>query len=112
MKFASVAGLTGNYRIRFLDTEEPLIVRVIAADIMRWEQVNAKSFFEGTPSLTRMMWVAWAACRRQRLTDVDTPADWFKQIEDLEKEEIDDDEDSDTEEVAELPTPTEAEFPG
>lgn len=113
MKFESVAGLTGRYRIT-LDGEEPVIITVIAADIMRWEQVNSKSFFAGDVSLTRMAWVAWAACKRLKHTDLDV-ADFLARVEDVEKEDLGDggdDVDEEDEEAVELPDPTAEEFTG
>lgn len=105
-KFVSLAGLTGNYRVTLVDQEDdPILVRVIASDVLRWEQVNNKSFFEGEVSFSRMVWVAWAALRRQKLTDLDIDK-FLVGIIDVEQERVDDDDDEDAQ--VNLPVPTEA----
>lgn len=102
-EFVSLAVVAGLYRVTLVE-QEPVDVNVIGADIMRWEQVNGKSFFEGAAGLSRIAWVAWAAMRRQKLTDLEV-ADFIAQVADLERQaEAEDDEDD--EEAAELPTPT------
>ena len=91
--FKSMAGFTGLHRVTLVD-QEPIEVNVIGADIMRWEQnEKGKSFFDGTPSLSRLCFVTWAAMKRQQMTEV-TFSEFMKAFVDLEAEE---DEDEDTE---------------
>lgn len=106
-EFTSLAVIAGLYRVKLIDAE-PVEVRVIGADILRWEQVNGKSFFAGEVGLSRIAWVLWAAMRRGKLTALEV-ADFMAAVEDLEKQ--DDEppaEAEDDNEGAELPTPTRA----
>lgn len=48
-------------------------VRVIAADVMRWEQVNQAAFTAASMSefpLSRFAWIVWAALKRDRQIDI------------------------------------------
>lgn len=110
-QFKSMAGLTGEYRIKLVD-QEPIEVRIIGADMMRWEQSEkGRSFFEGdTIPLSRLAFAAWAALRRTNKTEL-VFAEFMKSVEDIETEKTDDesDEDEDVEDVDDgvvLPDPT------
>lgn len=111
-KYTSMAGMTGNHRVTLVE-HDPVIVRIIGADIMRWEQnEGGKSFFEGEIGLSRMAYPAWAAMRRKHLTEL-TFAEFMKNLEDLEseddvEEEASDEDEDGAAEVVELPGPTEA----
>lgn len=116
-QFNSMAGVTGLYRA-ILAGQEPLEVRVIGADVMRYEQIQKKSFFAGEGvSFTRIAFVVWAALKRTEQTDLSVQ-DFLKGLEDIEREGADDeDEDEDDDGDAEgalgddgsmeLPDPTE-----
>lgn len=107
-QFQSVALVTGDYEVKLVNDEEPIIVRVIGADILRWEQVNQGSFYAGEVSLSRMAWVVWAALRRQRKTDLEVSA-FLAQVEDLAVErEMAEDDEAEDDDSAWLPDPTEA----
>ena len=104
----SMAGVTGAYRVT-LTGEEPVEVTLIAADIMRYEQVNAKSFFSGDVSLSRIAWVVWAAMRRTKRTDLEV-AEFLARVEDIESE--DDGAEEDEDDGVQLPDPTAEAFTG
>lgn len=112
-KFNSMAGVTGLYRA-ILTGQEPLEVRVIGADVMRYEQIQKKSFFEGDGiSFTRIAFVVWAALHRTGQTDLNVQ-DFLKGLEDIEREGADDEDEDDEFEgdlgddgSMELPDPTE-----
>lgn len=108
-KFTSMAGMTGNYRITLVDAE-PVEVRVIGADILRWEQTNSgKSFFEGEIGLSRLSYVGWAAMKRTNKTDMSL-AEFMKSFVDLESEDDTPEPEADEEEEGggvDLPDPSE-----
>lgn len=107
-RFVSLSAISGTYRVTFLDGD-PVEVEVIGADVMRWEQVNQKSFFASDPSLSRIAWVVWAAMRRQRLTDLEVSA-FIASVADLEQGRDTTGEDDEDEEGVALPDPTEADI--
>lgn len=110
--FNSMAGVTGLYRVT-LTGQEPVEVRIIGADVMRYEQSQNKSFFAGDVSFTRVAWVAWAAMKRKGFTDLSV-ADFLKEIEDVEREaQADDAEELLADDgTGDLGDPTEAVFTG
>ena len=104
-EFVSLAGITGDYRVTLQD-RDPLDVAVIGADVMRWEQINQRSFFEGTPSLSRIAFVCWAALRRTKQLDI--PVEQFlRDVVDVEQSTPADD-DAEDEAGAVLADPIEA----
>ena len=107
-QFHSLTAVTGLYQAKLVGDAEALEVRVIGADVLRWEQVNQKSFFAGEVGLSRIAWIVWAALRRTKTLDVEV-AEFMASLEDVlaESDEVDEDEDDDG---VELPTPTEADF--
>lgn len=55
-----------------LDGEPDLEVRSSVGDAIQWEANHGgKSFVEDTPSTTDLVWLGWAAAKRQKLIDMD-----------------------------------------
>lgn len=111
VSYKSMAGITGGFRVTLIGSEEPLEVRVIGADIARWEQNNKASFFAGdSVSFSRLCYIAWAALKRTQQTEMKFE-EFIASLEDLERESEDDDEETEDEgDGVELPAPTEAAY--
>ena len=111
-QFASLTdGLTGGYQVVLVDADEPLEVDVIGADLLRWEQVTKGSFFSGEVGLSRIVWIVWAAARRQRKT-TDEVAEFMAKVVEIRTEDnrppaAEEDTEADEYGVP-LPDPTEA----
>ena len=106
-EYTSLAIVAGDYRVTLVDAE-PVLIRIIGADILRWEQVNGKSFFAGEVGLSRLAWIAWAAMTRKKLTEL-TVQDFMSSLEDLEKQDEEPEVSGEEEdEGVPLPPPTEA----
>lgn len=106
IKYQSMSAIAGPARVTLVD-EEPVEFRIIAADVIRFEQNHKTSFFEGTPGLSRIGWVAWAAMKRLGLTEL-KPEEFLSKIADIETEDESADEDDVEDEGVDLPGPTEA----
>lgn len=105
--FTNIGIITGIYRVTLVDAE-PILVKVIGADIMRWEQVNNKSFFEGALGYSRMAWVVWAAMTRGKLTELKLP-EFLPVVEEIERQDEEPEKSGEAEdEGVPLPDPTEA----
>lgn len=89
------SGLRQTYIIHFVDDREPLEVTSGLPDVLRWEKNNGKGYLDnGMPSVTQMMWTAWAAGRRKGLIEEKVFDKFTASIDDFEFPE-EDDEDAD-----------------
>lgn len=81
--FQSLGLVTGLYRVTLVGAD-PVEIDVKVFDILRWEQVHNKSFYEGAIGMSRLAWAAWAAMTRAKLTEL-KPDQFLAQLEDLER---------------------------
>ena len=110
VEYTSLAIVAGDYRVTLVDAE-PVLIRIIGADILRWEQVNGKSFFAGEVGLSRLAWIAWAAMTRKKLTELSV-ADFMASLEDLEKQDEEPEQSGEVEEDEGVPLPSPTEVAG
>lgn len=82
------SGLRYKFKITYNDdTEQEIVTSPI--DAVRWEKANAGKAFQEQLDISRMMWIAWAAGRRQKLlADGDRDFEkWVERINDFDADE-------------------------
>lgn len=84
------SGLRYTFKIEFEDGSEQTITTA-PVDAIRWEKAHAGQAFPDLMDVSRMMWVAWAAGRRQGLLDQQGTRDFEKWVETIHDFDADED---------------------
>lgn len=88
---ASKSGLSYTIKITYTDGGEQSL-KTAPIDIVRWEKANGRSFAVEEPTVSQLLWAAWAAGRRKKeIGDEHREFDkWCETVEDFER--VDDEE--------------------
>lgn len=83
------SGLRYKFKITYNDGADQEIT-TSPIDAVRWEKANAGKAFQEQLDITRMMWIAWAAGRRQQILTAEGDRDfekWVERINDFDADE-------------------------
>lgn len=90
-----MASLSFHFKVEMSDGA-PFEVDSIPFDIIRWERINKRSFADQTPGISDLMWLAWCAARRVKVTDEKLFDDWAQRVTDFDTSSPDADESAGT----------------
>lgn len=100
----NLSGVKNHVKI-YLTDDTVIDVTNKVADVLVWEKANGRSFVQSDrPEFRQLLWVAWAAAKREKKTEVAKFDDFMHLVDDFEI--VDDDEDG--EGSSEGPTQPEA----
>lgn len=85
------SGLRYSFKITYTDGTEQQIT-TSPVDAVRWEKANAGKAFPDLMNVSRMLWIAWAAGRRQKLLEAEGDRDFEKWVERIDDFDADEDE--------------------
>lgn len=95
---ANLSGGKFHFNIHLTDGQI-IDVKNSVADVLVWEKANGKSWAASDrPEFRQLIWVGWAAAKRQGMTEVKKFDDFVPLVDDFEliDDETDDDEQSET----------------
>lgn len=93
------SGLRFDITVYYADGSD-LRITTSPVDIVRWEKKNGKPFPAEVPDVERILWVTFAAGRRQKVIDQVDFEKWLESVTDFDRNDDDEDEE-------EGPTPPE-----